>query len=58
MRWHNNEGDMFEIIIRDASGRKIDVFKGILRNFKKTSNFVLKKYGLRKEKDLDWLKDE
>ena len=58
----NNEGLIVEIIIREASGAKIEVHKFKAQDKFKTRsvlNLLKKKYGIndfsKKDKDIDWL---
>ena len=57
-----SEGERIELIIRDSSGGKIDVFKCSIKEFWRIMPVLKKKYGFvfhsgRRDKDLDWLKD-
>lgn len=57
-------GEKAELIIRDCSGQKIDVFKWNINDKKLENKFldiISKKYGIfknkiEKDKDLNWLK--
>lgn len=57
-----NSGDFVELIIRDYSGTKIEVFKWNMQDKdleRRLFNRLKSKYGLfqfdKKDKDLDWL---
>ena len=58
---YNRSGDIIEIIVRDFSGAKIDIFKFKVRD-KNKANYVFKtlkkKYNLDigKKSDLDWIR--
>ena len=57
---YRKNGEIFELIIRDLSGAKIDSFKCDKENFGKIISIVKRKYGIvsfDKNRDLKWLKD-
>jgi len=58
----DNEGLMIEIVVREASGAKIESHKFLVSDKSKTKGILYmlrKKYGLndfsKKDKDIDWL---
>ena len=62
MRGFINEGLIIEIIVREASGAKIESHRFKIQDKQKTRsifNVLRKKYGLndfsKKDKDIDWL---
>lgn len=62
---YNREGEIIEIIIRDAGGGKIETLK-FRASDKKRQKFVISllksKYGIdlseKQDKDIDWLKSD
>lgn len=55
--------EIFEIIVKDANGHKVEEWKCMKKDFPKVINILLKKFGLKMEtkeqvgnKDLDWAK--
>ena len=63
MKWDLGHGEeIFELIIRDASGGKIDTFKGLIKDFPRVIKIIERKYGIgtapKKDRDLDWLKED
>lgn len=55
---YNRGGEIIEVIIRDSSGAKIDTFKCQMKDFPRILNIIEKKYGLRKDRDIDWLRGD
>lgn len=61
---YNQQGEIIEIIIRDFSGAKIEVYKFKLKDierFRRTMNMLKRKYGLdtkKRDEDIDWLKKD
>jgi len=59
MRWNQGGEEIFELIIRDSSGAKLESFKGNMKDFPRIIKIIERKYGLvfkKKDADLDWLK--
>ena len=59
---YNRGEEIFELIIRDSSGGKIETFKGFIKDFPRIVKIMERKYGItiksRKDRDLDWLKED
>ena len=63
MKWDLGSGEeIFELIIRDSSGGKIETFKGFIKEFPRVVRIMERKYGIiikpKKDRDLDWLKED
>lgn len=55
---YSRSGEIIEILIKDGMGRRIDKFKGNIKDFNKFVGMIRRKYGLNyapEVKDLDWL---
>jgi hypothetical protein len=55
---YTRSGEIIEIVIKDGNGRKIDKYKGTIKEFNKFVGMIRRKYGLNYQpeiKDLDWL---
>jgi len=55
---YNSSGEVFNIKIEDTSGRLLDKWKFMAKDFAKWVNIIANKYGIslkpKKDKDLDW----
>lgn len=59
---YNRGGEIIELIVRDSSGTKIDVFKCSIKDFPRIIKIIEKKYGLnisrKSDRDIDWLRGD
>ena len=47
---------LFELKVLDETGRKLESWRVVDEDFPKLSRLLIKKYGIKKERDLDWAK--